>query len=80
MCPHMSSSWPVASQQKSVPQRVVHPPPPGPGPAPGLRREAAAEEPGLCRWKWLSTAPVVPDIVVHGVPYPKLQRDKEDTK
>ncbi len=78
MCPHMSSFWPAASQQRSVPQNVHHPPPLRP--APGLQREAAAEEPGPCRWKWPSAAPVAPDIGAHGVPYPELQRDKKDTK
>lgn len=76
MCPRRSSSWPAASQQRSVPQNVLHPLPPRP--ALGLRREAAAEELGPCRWKWPSVAPVVPDIGAHGVPYPELQRDKND--
>lgn len=78
MCPRMSSSWPEASQQKSALQHVVHPPPPGP--VRGLLREAAAEEPGRCRWKWLSTAPIVPGIKERAVPYLRLQRDKNDTK
>lgn len=78
MCPHMSSSWPAASQQRSVSQSVLHLPPPLP--APGLQTEAAAEGQGLCMWKWLSAAPVVTDIKAHGVPYPELKRDEKDTK
>lgn len=78
MCPRMSSSWPATFQQRSVP--VLHPPPPLPPPphAPGHWREAAVEESGRSMWKWLSTAPGVPDTVAHDVPYPKLQRHNKD--
>lgn len=72
----MSSSLPVAFQQMYAPQ-TVHPPLPGPDL--GLQREAAAEEPGTCRWKWLSRAPAVPDTGAHVAPYPKLQRGKRQT-
>lgn len=47
MCPRMSSSWPTASQQRSVPLSALHPPPPRP--LRGLQTAAAAEEPARCR-------------------------------
>lgn len=78
MCPHMSSSWPVTSQQRSGPQGVLHPP--LPHPVPGLQTEVAAEGPGLHRWKWPSAAPEAPDTKAHGVPYPALQKNKNYNK
>lgn len=76
MCPRMSSSWPAAFQQRSVPQSVLRPP--LPHPALGLQTEAAAEEPVPCWWRWPSAAPVVPDTGGHDEPYPELHRDRKE--
>lgn len=70
MCPRMSSSWPAASQRRSVPLSALRPP--LPRPARGLRSEAAAGEPELCRWRWPSGAPVAPGTEGRGEPYLEL--------
>lgn len=73
-CRRMSSFWPAASQQKSVPLSVLHPPLLHPGL--GHQTKEAAEGRGMCRLRWPEAAPVMPDTGAHDVPYPELQRHK----